>query len=81
MKFEIITRDTKLMKKTTIMITVSTLIVLMGLIGCRKEGSGEKAGERMDEIIDNVKDGDAPFKKKGTMEKVGDSIDDTINGN
>lgn len=53
-------------------------VTLIGLLGCQEKGSAEKAGERVDEIIDNVKDGENPLKQKGTMEKVGESIDDTI---
>ncbi len=53
-------------------------VSLIGLIGCQEKGAAEKTGERLDEVIDNVKHGDAPFKEKGTMEKVGESIDDSI---
>ncbi|MDZ4785715.1 MAG: hypothetical protein SGJ02_06535 [bacterium] len=54
------------------------IIALIGSVGCVKKGPAEKAGERVDEIIDNVKDGDAPLKKKGPLEKAGESIDDTF---
>lgn len=53
-------------------------ILLMGLIGCQQKGAGERAGERVDEVIDNVKEGDSPFKQKGTMEKLGESVDEAI---
>lgn len=52
--------------------------ILMGLIGCQQQGAGEKAGERLDEVIDNVQDGDSPFKHKGPMEKLGESVDDAV---
>ena len=51
---------------------------LIFLSACESKGSGEKAGERVDEIIDNVKKGDAPLKEKGPMEKMGESIDDSL---
>jgi len=51
---------------------------LIGLLGCQEKGPVEKAGERVDEVIDNVKHGDAPLKQKGAAEKVGESIDDSI---
>ncbi len=50
----------------------------LSLIGCREKGSAEKVGERVDEVIDNVKHGDAPLKEKGTLEKLGESIDDSV---
>ena len=58
-----------------------SVIALMTLIGCTERGPVEKAGERMDEVIDNVKHGDAPLKEKGAMEKVGESIDDSLKSN
>ena len=63
---------------------MKTLLVCLGLtmslslIGCQEKGSAEKAGERVDEVIDNVKHGDAPLKEKGTLEKMGESIDDSV---
>ena len=51
---------------------------LIGLIGCQERGPAEKAGERVDEVIDNVKHGDNPLKQKGPIEKMGESIDDSI---
>lgn len=64
------------MKKYLLLYMV--VVALIGFSGCREKGKGEKAGERIDEIIDNVKDGEAPLKEKGTMEKIGESIDDTV---
>ena len=53
-------------------------ILLISFVGCQEKGSAQKAGERADEIVDNIKKGDDPLKKKGPMEKVGDSIDDAV---
>lgn len=48
--------------------------------GCeRREGGAEQAGERVDEVVDNIQEGEPPFKEKGTAEKVGESIDDALN--
>ena len=52
--------------------------ILIVVTGCDEKGPAEKAGERADEIIDNVKHGDAPLKEKGAMEKAGESINDTL---
>lgn len=59
-------------------LTILIALIVVGLIGCQEKGPAEKAGERIDEIVDNVKHGDAPLKEKGTMEKLGESIDDSV---
>lgn len=66
------------MKTKKRFIQVLLLVCLLPLTACAEKGRGERAGERVDEIIDNVKDGDAPLKKKGAFEKVGESIDDSV---
>jgi len=54
------------------------LVVLsLTLFACQPKGGGEKAGERADEVIDNIKDGEAPLKEKGAMEKTGEFFDDS----
>ncbi len=63
-------------KKTLITLVIAGM--LFAPAACRKQGPMEKAGERVDEIADNVKDGESPLKKKGAMEKAGEAIDDTL---
>jgi|688.fasta_scaffold2491519_1 hypothetical protein len=48
--------------------------------GCQKanEGKLERAGEKVDEAIENIKDGENPLKKKGPMEKLGESVDEQV---
>ncbi len=65
------------MKKN--IITICILILSLSLNACSQPGPAEKAGERLDEIGDNIKEGQDPLKKKGTAEKVGESIDETLN--
>lgn len=57
-----------------------SIIVLSLFIctGCEEKGALEKAGERADEVVDNVKDGDPILHKKGPLEKTGEAIDDTV---
>lgn len=50
------------------------------LSGCQKKGGAEAAGERVDEIIDNVKEGENPLSKKGPAEKAGEALDQAIVG-
>ena len=55
---------------------VMTLLLIFALTSCQDKNSAENAGERVDEIIDNIKDGDPPLKNKGAMEKAGEFIDE-----
>lgn len=59
---------------------IALLVAGLTAAGCREQGSGEKAGERVDEIVDNVKEGEPPLKKKGTLEKTGEAIDEAVTG-
>ena len=44
----------------------------------REDGPLENAGERVDEAVENVKEGDSPFRKKGAGEKAGEAVDRAI---
>lgn len=66
------------MKNVISVICLSSLL-LCG-IGCQREGASEKAGKRVDEIVDNVKEGENPLHKKGAAEKVGESLDKAVHG-
>ena len=70
------------MNKTLLTVIFSGLALAISF-GCetRRKGPLERAGERTDEIIDNVKDGENPLRRKGTMEKAGEAIDDELNDN
>jgi len=49
------------------------------LSACAKhEGPVERAGKKIDNAVDNVKDGESPFHKKGTAEKAGEAVDDAV---
>lgn len=54
------------------------ILVVFSLAACQEKGPVEKAGERVDEIVDNVKDGDPLLHKKGTAEKAGEAVDQTV---
>ena len=68
------------MKYNKIMLLLGLSLILT--LGCqaRNRGPLEKAGERTDEVIDNVQEGRNPLHKKGAMEKAGEAIDETISG-
>lgn len=61
------------------LITYFGIISLCLMAGCEQKGSMEKAGERTDEIIDNIKDGDPILHEKGAAEKAGEAIDNAVN--
>ena len=65
-----------------ILVTFILFITLVS-VGCteRQKGPFERAGERADEIGDNVREGDPLLKKKGAAERTGEAIDDTFNTN
>lgn len=58
---------------------ITILLVLISFPACKRY-TFEKAGDRADEIIDNVKDGDPILKKKGPLEKTGEAVDDVLSG-
>lgn len=72
---EIRRRDIIMIKR--VIFTASILCFVALVVGCQKsnEGALERAGERMDEAVENIKDGENPLKKKGPMEKLGESVD------
>lgn len=51
---------------------------MMIFTGCQEKGPLEKSGERADEIVDNIKDGDPILHKKGALEKAGEAVDETV---
>lgn len=53
------------------------LILSLPLMAC-EGGKGEKAGERVDEAVDNMKKGDSPFRRKGAGEKAGEAVDEAV---
>ena len=50
------------------------IISLVGLGACTKQGSAEKAGEKMDSAIETATTGKVD-KKDGPLEKAGESVD------
>ena len=54
------------------------LLTSIFLVACQQKSSAEKAGERVDDIVDNVKHGETPLKNKGPVEKLAESIEDSV---
>jgi hypothetical protein len=63
--------------KSLLFISISIACIL-SITACKKEGPLEKAGSRVDEVVDNAKEGEPILKKKGPMEKTGEDIDKAL---
>lgn len=61
-------------------ILFATLLIATTMTACHRAGPMERAGQRIDEIGDNVSEGEQPLKKRGPLEKAGEAIDDTFDG-
>lgn len=59
------------------------MFLSLTIVACHHHRSGpmERAGERLDEIGDNIQEGKNPLHKKGKMEKAGEAIDDAVGSN
>lgn len=60
---------------TKSVLAVGAFLFLTGMSSCHREGPVEKAGHKVDEAVDNIKEGQSPFHKKGIAEKAGEQID------
>lgn len=59
--------------------SLALLLILSGTSACtRHEGPVERAGKKIDDAVDNAKDGENPLHKKGAAEKMGEAVDNTI---
>ncbi|MBX7138111.1 MAG: hypothetical protein K1X83_09015 [Oligoflexia bacterium] len=70
-----------MIKKLFIFLLILTAFATLNSCSERHEGPLEKAGEAIDNTLDNVKDGDSVFHKKGTFEKAGEGVDDATESN
>ena len=52
-----------------------TVLLSYILLGCEKEGPMERAGESVDEAVEETKDA---FTKDGPMERAGERVDETV---
>ena len=61
--------------KPSLLVTLCLLPLLTAVVSCKKKGPAEKAGEKMDETIEDVKDAVNP---KGPVEKAGEKVDKAL---
>lgn len=61
--------------KTTLLLSLCLLPLVGSVVSCREKGPAEKAGEKMDNAVENVKDAVDP---KGPVEKAGEKVDKAL---
>ena len=59
-------------------IILSATILTLAILGCDSKGPAQKAGEHMDEVVDNVREGKPPLKERTTLEKLDAKIDRAV---
>ena len=62
--------------KPTLLLSLCLFTLVGSVVSCREKGPAEKAGEKMDNAVDKVKDAVDP---KGPVEKAGEKVDDALN--
>jgi hypothetical protein len=76
------------MKNSNNLPGISRLMLLLGVVialatayGCGKKGNGENAGEKVDEAVDEAKNGPGDlFDKDGKAENAGEKVDEALDG-
>ncbi|GEM_PF-2391761 len=66
--------------KYSMVYTFVIAITFLSACSTHREGPAERAGERTDEIVDNVKSGRPLLHKAGPVEKAGRSLDKAFSG-
>lgn len=61
--------------KITLLLSLCLFPLFASVVSCREKGPAEKAGENVDEAIENVKDAVDP---KGPLEKAGEKVDEAL---
>ena len=57
---------------------LSVALVCGALAGCEQEGPAEKAGERIDEAVEQTRDAIDDSGQQGTMERMGEKLDEGV---
>jgi hypothetical protein len=61
--------------KLSLLMALCLLPITASLVSCKPKGPAEKAGESVDEAIEDVKDAVNP---KGPVEKAGEKVDEAL---
>jgi len=61
--------------KNTLIAAFCLIPLIAPLSSCKEKGPAEKAGEKLDEAGENIKDAVNP---KGPVEKAGEKVDDAL---
>ncbi len=52
-----------------------TVLFMVTMLGCERQGPMERAGERADEAVEDARDA---FTRDGPMERAGERVDDAV---
>ena len=64
-----------------LMLLLAVVIAMTTAYGCGKKGDGESAGEKVDEAVDEAKNGPSDlFDKDGKAENAGEKVDKALDG-
>lgn len=55
---------------------IAAAVVCGALVGCEQEGPAEKAGERIDEAVEQTQDAIDDAGQQGAMERMGEKLDE-----
>ncbi len=61
--------------KPTLLLSLCLFPLVATVVSCREKGPAEKAGESVDEVVEDVKDAVDP---KGPVEKAGEKVDKAL---
>lgn len=61
--------------KPSLLLSLCLFPLVASIVSCREKGPAEKAGEKVDKVVEDVKDAVDP---KGPVEKAGEKVDKAL---
>jgi hypothetical protein len=69
------------LKKTASLLLMGAALAALTLAACGKRSGAEKAGEKVDEAVEDTKDGAKDLiDKDGPLEEAGEKVDEKLDG-
>lgn len=54
------------------------VLLTMNFAACKEKGPAERAGERIDQGVEDLKEGENPLKEEGPAERLGEEVDEAV---